>query len=188
MAKLKTHKYENIILEAIQSNQRFQGNEELLEPIYNDVLDRLGNIADSISDSSVIGDYIQKVVKLSVINIIKQNKKTTRINNTSVADTTPAKTAPADYYSEFSYKPLETNNEIYVSKNDLIKIEQEILNLEKTSSNKGFLNLYSLRYTKGKSLEEISDDLNISQAQVAERLFEIAALVKRICGNEVSQV
>ena len=39
-----------------------------------------------------------------------------------------------------------------------------------------------------KSLESISEELNISQAQAAERLFEISALVKRICDNEVSQV
>ena len=67
MAKLKTHKFENIILENIQSNPRFQGNEELLEPIYNNVLDRLGSVVDSISDEAIAKEYIQKITKLAII-------------------------------------------------------------------------------------------------------------------------
>jgi len=189
MGKLKTHKYENIILEAIQTNPRFQGNEELLEPIYNNVLERLGNVVDAISDETIVRDYINKIVKLAVINVIKAQKSTPA--HTTIVEkkaNIPQRIKSDDIYSTFTYTPIEQNNELYVSKNDLIKIEQEIIKLNENSQNKEFLNLYSLRYTKNKSIEDISDDLNMSQAQVAERLFEISALVKRICGNEVSQV
>ena len=190
MAKLKTHKYENIILDAIQSNPRFQGHEELLEPIYNNTLERLGNVVDSIPDETIAKEYVQKVTKLAVINTIKTYKNgsapTTR--NIQLPTLEQEQASSDELYSIFSYTPSSQNDELYVSKSDLAKIEEEIIKLNENSQNKEFLNLYSLRYTKNKSIEAISDDLNMSQAQVAERLFEISALIKRICGNEVSQV
>ena len=189
MGKLKTHKYENIILEIIQANPRFSGNEGLLEPIYNNVLERLGSVVDSINDETVVREYIQKVTKLAIIHTIKRyGTSTTERVVVESKPVTSQKVHSEDVYKVFSYRPIEQNQELYISKNDLVKIEQEIIKLNENSQHKEFLNLYSLRYTKNKSIEEISDDLNISQAQVAERLFEISALVKRICGNEVSQV
>ena len=68
----------------------------------------------------------------------------------------------------------------------MLKLKSEIIELAKQFPQKEFVKLYNLRYTENRSLEAISDELNVSQAQAAERLFDLTAPVKRIFGNEVS--
>lgn len=178
-------KYEDLIIEVITQNPRYQGNEDLLKYIYEDVLVRLGGILDSITDDSVIRNYIERIVKLSVITVVK--KRNILINKSPESQEKTNVIKNRGYYDEFYY-PAQA----IISKNlDPVKVgelEKELKNTSAAYPQKEFVKLYNLRFVEKKSLEQISDELNVSQAQAAERLFELAALVKRIFGNEVSQV
>ena len=181
------NKFKNLIIEVIKQNERYSGNEALLDEIYQDAVIRLGNILDVINDEAIIRGYIERIAKLSIITVAKKNesKRAAAVKKEKVVVETSSK--PKDYYSAFSYIPEQVPNKTF-SKEKFAEIESEILKLENSNPAKEFVKLYKLRYQTNKSLEEISDELNLSQAQVAEQLFEITALVKRIYNNEVSQV
>lgn len=178
------NKYKSLILEIIKKNERFPGNEEFLDAIYEDVLIRLGGILDSINDEAIIRGYIERIAKLSIITVSRaQSKSVQKVENLAQDN---KKTSVVDYYKVFSYEPAlsEKNPPLAL----LQDIEAGIMALEKEYPTKEIIKLYRLRYQEKKSLDVISEELNISQAQAAERLFEITALVKRICDNEMSQV
>ncbi len=182
MNKMIEKKYEDLIVEIITQNPRYQGNEDLLKYIYDDVVVRLGGILESITDEAVVRNYIERIVKLSVITVVKKRN--------ILLHETPKVVAPKinkDYYEEFYYSPQMVNNESLDS-SKVSELKIELKKLVEAYPQKEFAKLYNLRFVEKKSLEQISDELNLSQAQAAERMFELAALVKRIFGNEVSQV
>ena len=184
MDKLQKTKYENLIIEIITQNERYKGNEDLLKFIYDDVLTRLGGILESISDESVVRSYIERIVKLSVITTVK---KRSLLLSSPVSE--PSKTTEkrsAGYYDALKYQPSTTDVKININTKQAEKLKSEIVALAEKYPQKDFIKLYNLRFAEHKSLETISDELNVSQAQAAERLYELAALAKRIFGNEVS--
>ena len=184
MDKLQKTKYENLIIEAIKKNERYRGNEDLLRFIYEDVVTRLGSILDTINDEAVIQSYVERIAKLSVITIIK---KRTVLLATAAEEKVPApKKDYSGYYDVFSCTPADNQSDINIKNHQAVELKSEIIELVKQYPQKEFIKLYNLRYKENRTLEAISDELNVSQAQAAERLFELAAPVKRIFGNEVS--
>ena len=184
------NKHKNLILDIIKQNERYAGNEEYLEAIYEDALTRLGGILDSLNDEAIIKSYVERIAKLSIITVAKKN------SSTPAAKQKPAepeikqeleKEAEEDLYKVFGYEPSSQPKE-NITTDKFQEIEKGIMQLDKAYPTKEFIKLYKLRFQENKTLEEISDELNVSQAQAAERLFDIAALVKRTNRNEVSQV
>lgn len=185
MNKITEKKYEDLIIDIITQNPRYQGNEDLLKYIYDDVLIRLGGILDSITDEVVIRSYIERIVKLSIITVIK--KRAILLSESSKPEPKKNVIKQSGYYDEFNYPELGINKQAF-SDEKKQELESELRKFINLYPQKELKKLYNLRFIEKKSLEQISDELNVSQAQAAERLFELASLVKRIFGNEVSQV
>ena len=186
---MEKNKYEKLIVDIISKNDRYRGNEDLLKFIYDDVIERLGGILDTISDEVVARGYIERIVKLSVITVVK--KRGMLVSDTVVKPSLVKEKTRAtvtSVYSVFDYSPSEEVIISSLSDAELKDVEEGIKKLNETSSSEDFVKLYQLRYIEKKSLESISNELSLSQSLVAERLFDLTALVKRICGNEVSQV
>lgn len=185
MNELQQTKYENLIIDIITQNDRYRGNEDLLKYIYDDVLTRLGGILETINDETVVRSYIERVAKLSVITTIKK-RNLLLANSSNNEAATPLTRKYSGYYDALAYTPSGVSLEKNVKKQQVLKLKSEIIELAKQYPQKEFVKLYNLRYIENRSLEAISDELNVSQAQAAERLFDLAAPVKRIFGNEVS--
>ena len=64
------NKYQDIIVEIIKNNPRFQGHEDSLDSIYEDVVERLGNVLDTIEDEIVVRNYIEKIAHCQVLRDI----------------------------------------------------------------------------------------------------------------------
>ncbi len=183
MDKLQKTKYENLIIEVITQNERYKGNEDLLKSIYDDVVIRLGGILETIKDEAIVKSYIEKIVKLSIITIVKKR-------NLSIPSSTslskPNVNKSAEYYDALSYQPAAKKEGISINEKAAEKLKSEIIELAEKYPQKDFIKLYNLRFIENKSLESISDELNVSQTQAAEQLFELAALAKRISADELS--
>lgn len=182
--------YKNLILEVIKQNPRYEGNEHLLDEIYRDVEVRLGGILESVNDEAIVRSYVERIAKLSIITVSRSNGGSKKQVVTHVA---PVKEIPlvgnhTDHYQFFEYERDGFETLIELTDVQRSEIEVGIQKLEKEYPTKEFIKLYRLRYQEHKTLEDISDTMNVSQAQAAERLFEITALVKRICSDELSQM
>lgn len=184
MDKLQKTKYENLIIEVITQNERYRGNEDLLKYIYDDVITRLGGILETINDETVVRSYIERIVKLSVITTVK--KRSLLLTSPSANPPESENKKSSGYYDELTFPQENKALRADVDAEQEAKLASEIIELADKYPQKEFIKLYNLRFVENKSLEAISDELNVSQAQAAERLFELAALAKRLSGNEVS--
>lgn len=183
-------KYQDIIVEVIKNNARFQGHEDLLDDVFNDVVERLGSVLDAIDDETIARSYIERIAKLSVITLTKQKKSLTPIKVSSASRLVDdvVKKESQNHYEIFDYTPKAISDNYSISEDLQMSVEQAIMHLNNEYPTKDYVEIYKLRFIENKSVEEISEVLKTSQAQTAERLFDLTALVKRICGNEVSQV
>jgi len=178
MEKLQNSKYENVILEIIKKNERYQGNEDLLQFIYDDVVERLGGILDTITDEAVLRTYIERIAKLSIITVTKRRGSFTDIKQDVASKFGQVERKIHQYHYDVFEVPQTKSAEINLSEDFLMAVEQSVMQMENDYPTKDYIKIYKMRFVENKSLEEISEELNVSQAQVAERLFDLTALVK----------
>ena len=186
------NKYKDLIIEVIKQHPRFVGNEHLLDEIYTDTVIRLGGILEAVNDEAIIKGYVERIAKLSIISISRSHG-TQKKQAVATSQAAPVKEIPlvedhTNHYEPFNYDCAEVEATPELTEAQSKEIETGIMHLDKEFPAKEFIKLYRLRYQEHKTLEDISDTMNVSQAQAAERLFEITALVKRICSDELSQV
>ena len=165
-------------IEIIKKNDRYQGNEDLLQFIYDDTVERLGGILDTITDETVLRTYIERIAKLSIITVTKRRGSFSTVKR----EVAPKSESAASKVHQYHYdvfelpqiKPVEAN----LSDDFLVAVEQSVMQMENDYPTKDYIKIYKMRFVENKSLEEISEELNVSQAQVAERLFDLTAVVK----------
>ena len=118
------NKYQDIIVEVIKNNPRFQGHEELLNPVYDDVVERLGNILDTIEDETIARSYIERIAKLSVITVTKQKKSITpiRVVSRPKGDGVIVKKEHQNHYEVFDYTPGTVSDKFVLSE-DLFAVD-----------------------------------------------------------------
>ena len=74
--------------------------------------------------------------------------------------------------------PKDSFEEKIVRKDLLQKIVDIILVAQKNNPSKEYLKIFYLRYVKELKQREIAEEINISQAEISKRLFEISQIVK----------
>ena len=78
----------------------------------------------------------------------------------------------------FDKDPKDSFEEKIVRKDLLQKIVDIILVAQKNNPSKEYLKIFYLRYVKELKQREIAEEINISQAEISKRLFEISQIVK----------
>ena len=181
----------NLIEKLVKSNNKFRGNEDLLEDFCSETYKRSYSLLDTI-DANSIEAYIAKVVNTAILNVLKENGRVRRRENKYVStrelliSPMPAKpqnleVQEAENTSAFVYEiadPKDSFEEKIVRKDILQKIVDIVLVAQKNDPAKEYLKIFYLRYVKELKQKEIAQEINISQAEVSKRLVEIAHIVK----------
>lgn len=181
----------NLIEKLVKSNNKFRGNEDLLEDFCSETYKRSYSLLDTI-DANSIEAYIAKVVNTAILNVLKENGRVRRRENKYVStrelliSPVPAKpqnleVQEAENTSAFVYEiadPKDSFEEKIVRKDILQKIVDIVLVAQKNDPAKEYLKIFYLRYVKELKQKEIAQEINISQAEVSKRLVEIAHIVK----------
>ena len=68
----KTNKYYSVIEKLVKEHKKYEGSEEFLEDIIDDVYSHSEVVINSIADESVIDAYLSKVVNTSIITVPKR--------------------------------------------------------------------------------------------------------------------
>lgn len=181
------------IQQLIRNNEKFVGNEDLFEDFTNEAYSKLHVFINSIKDLTKIEGYTTKIVNTSIFSVLKRQGRLKRINSNSISAST--KTIPFDISNineviknsdlkyedrimyelidpRFSYTKTAANNELIES------ILNSVIQINKDYPDEQYLKLYKLRFINKKTKNQISFELNISQSEVAKRLFELENLVK----------
>ncbi len=59
-------------------------------------------------------------------------------------------------------------------------VAETVKKMDEENPDKDYLHIYTLRYDKGMTQKEISEELGISQSEVSKRLFKLMEKVKNV--------
>ncbi len=189
-------KQRSFIEKLVKSNNKFKGNEDLLEDFCSEAYKRSHSLLEN-SNIEEIGSYLSKVTNTAILTVLKENGRVRRRNDKYVStkeilmNPVPAKTETeatetssktvAVTGGSFVYEiadPRDSFEEKIVRKDLLQKIVDIVLVAQKNHPTKEFLKIFYLRYVKEMKQREISQFMNISQSEVSKRLIEISQIVK----------
>ena len=91
-------------------------------------------------------------------------------------------------YSAYNISYLNVNSpktpeDIAIQKEALEFVADTIKQIDKQYPEEGYLSIYTLRYDKGMTQNEIASEMGISQSEVSKRLYGLIAKVKNIVEN-----
>ena len=185
-----------LIEKLVKSNNKFKGNEDLIEDFCSETYKRSYSLFDNVNIKD-IENYIAKVANTAILTVLKQNGRVRRRENKYVSthevliNPLPAKIQEPETVKTqetavvvnepFVYDiadPRDSFEEKIVRKDLLQKIVDIVLVAQKNDPSKEFLKIFYLRYVKEFKQKEIAAEVNISQAEVSKRLIEILKIVK----------
>lgn len=186
-------KQRNLIEKLVKSNNKFNGNEDLLEDFCSETYKRSHSLLETAGIEE-IGGYLSKVANTAILMVLKENGRVTRRQDKYVStqeiliSPVPAKIqseetekASSVRTGSFVYEiadPGDSFEEKVVRKDLLQKIVDIVLVTQKNNPTKEFLKIFYLRYVKDMKQKEIAKEINISQSEVSKRLIEISQIVK----------
>ena len=181
ITKLDTLNEQRILIEKlVKSNNKFKGNEDLLDDFCSETYKRSYSLFETVEPKG-LESYIAKVANTAILNVLKENGRVRRRENKYVS-TADILVNPAQSKSEvFVYElpdPKDSFEEKIVRKDLLQKIVDIVLVAQKNNPAKEYLKIFYLRYIKELKQREIAEEINISQAEVSKRLFELSQIVK----------
>lgn len=185
----------NKIKEFIEKNERFKGNEDLYDRFVDEVKTRGFIIFNSIDFNDPSSkEYVNKIVSASILQVLKQenrleteSKPTEEVSEkgeTEETEETPASEERHNRYStvkvkyDFDYVPAISG--VKMQANTLQKFYDDIVILNNENPEKEFLQIYTLKYIKKMSIEQISRKLNLDENVVSKNLYELMERVKTI--------
>lgn len=170
----------NLIEKLVKSNNKFSGNEDLLEDFCSETYKRSYSLFETIEPKG-LENYIAKVANTAILNVLKENGRVRRRENKYISTNDVFAVSTTPKVEEFVYNlpdPKDSFEEKIVRKDLLQKIVDIVLVAQKNNPSKEFLNIFYLRYVKELKQKEIAQQINISQAEVSKRLIELAQIVK----------
>lgn len=182
-----------LIEKLVRANNKFKGNEDLLEDFCSETFKRSYSLFENINIKD-IESYVAKVANTAILTVLKQNGRVRRRENryvstreilvSPVAIKTPVTSSVKIQNTDDEpviydiADPRDSFEEKIVRKDLLQKIVDIVLVAQKNNPQKEYLKIFFLRYVKELKQREIAEEINLSQAEVSKRLVEIVKIVK----------
>ena len=179
----------DLISRIIKSDRKYSSNEDLYDDFFNETCRRSNTIINAIDNENTLESYVRRVASTAITNVLKDNGRLRRSKNgyTSTKEVVfePSKTGEVIDYSGYkvNYEGIKlppTPEEIAIQKEVLEFVAQTVKKIDAEDSDKNYLNIYSMRYDKGMTQKEISEELGISQSEISKRLYCLLDKVKNV--------
>lgn len=173
----------DLIEEIIKSDRKYSDNEDLYEDFFNETCKRSMGIINIVSSDTTLRAYIKKIATTSILNVLKNSGRMRRTKSGFVP-TQEVSIEDSDNYKniEISYMNFgveESPEDIAVQKDIIKQVFDAVSRVAEEDSEKQYLQIYKLRYDKGMTQKEISEELGLSQSEVSKRLFKLMENVKK---------
>ncbi len=176
----------DLISRIIKNDRKYPNNEDLYDDFFNETCKRSVAILNAIESESTLEAYLKRVATTSIINVLKDSGRLRRTRSGYMS----TKEVGLDAKSSIDYSDVvinysgiklpESPEEIIIQKEILEFVANTIRNIDKEDPDKDYLHIYTLRYDKGMTQKEISEQLGISQSEVSKRLYRLMEKVKDI--------
>ncbi len=175
----------DLISKIIKNDRKYPNNEDLYDDFFNETCKRSVAILGAVESETTLEPYLKRVVTTSIINVLKDSGRLrrTRAGYMSTKEVVTANTEQSVDYSSVvidyaSVSIPQTPEEIVIQKEILQFVAQTIRKIDNEEPDKNYLQIYTLRYDKGMTQKEISEELGISQGEISKRLYSLMDKVK----------
>lgn len=176
----------DLISRIIKNDRKYSNNEDLYDDFFNETCKRSVAILNSIESEVTLEAYLKRVATTSIISVLKDSGRLRRTR----AGYMSTKEVGFDTRSSIDYSNVVVNyagiklpespEEIVIQKEILEFVANTVSSIDKEEPDKDYLHIYTLRYDKGMTQKEISEELGISQSEVSKRLYRLMDKVKDI--------
>ena len=176
----------DLISRIIKNDRKYPNNEDLYDDFFNETCKRSVAILDAIDTESTLETYLRRVVTTSIINVLKDSGRLrrTRSGYMSTNEVTLDDSPSVDYsdvvISYSDVKIPENPEEIVIQKEILTFVADTIKKIDEEKPDKNYLHIYTLRYDKGMTQKEISEEIGISQSEISKRLYKLMEKVRDV--------
>ncbi len=174
----------DLISRIIKNDRKYPNNEDLYDDFFNETCKRSVAILDAIDTESTLETYLRRVVTTSIINVLKDSGRLrrTRSGYMSTNEVTLDDSPSVDYsdvvISYSDVKIPENPEEIVIQKEILTFVADTIKKIDEEEPDKNYLHI--LRYDKGMTQKEISEEIGISQSEISKRLYKLMEKVRDV--------
>lgn len=176
----------DLISKIIKNDRKYPNNEDLYDDFFNETCKRSVAIINAVESELTLQAYLKRVATTAIINVLKDSGRLrrTRSGYMSTKEVTFDTPGNIDYteiainYSDI--KIPENPEEIVIQKEILQFVADTVKKIDSEDPDKDYLHIYTLRYDKGMTQKEISEELGISQSEISKRLYKLMDKVKDI--------
>ena len=181
----------NFIEKLVKSNNKFYGNEDLLEDFCSETYKRSHALLENANIDN-IGSYLSKVTNTAILSVLKESGRVRRRENKYISTkeilVNPLPVSKKENAENINISsslnvydiadPRDSFEEKIVRKDLLQKIVDIVLVAQKNNPTREYFKIFYFRYVKEMKQKEIAQELNLSQAEISKRLVEISQIVK----------
>lgn len=178
----------DLISKIIKNDRKYPNNEDLYDDFFNETCKRSVAILSAVDSEITLEAYLKRVVTTSIINVLKDSGRLRRTRSGYMS----TKEVLVDNHNKIDYSNVainytdiklpDTPEDIVIQKEILEFVSNTIKNIDNEEPEKDYLHIYTLRYDKGMTQKEISEELGISQSEISKRLYKLMDKVKDIIG------
>lgn len=175
----------DLISRIIKNDRKYPNNEDLYDDFFNETYKRSVAIINAVESEITLEPYIKRVATTAIINVLKDSGRLRRKKSgymsspeVSIGTTDIDYTDVVIKYSDV--KVPENPEEIVIQKEILEFVADTIKKFDAENPEKSYLHIYTLRYDKGMTQKEISEELGISQSEISKRLYKLMDKVKSV--------
>ncbi|MCM1338846.1 MAG: sigma-70 family RNA polymerase sigma factor [Muribaculaceae bacterium] len=175
----------DLISRIIRNDRKYPNNEDLYDDFFNETCKRSVAILGAIESETTLEPYLKRVVTTSIINVLKDSGRLRRTKSgyMSTKEVVTSNTEQTVDYSsiviDYSSVNIPQNpEEIVIQKELLDFVAKTIKQIDSEEPDKNYLHIYTLRYDKGMTQKEISEELGLSQGEISKRLYSLMDKVK----------
>lgn len=176
----------DLISKIIKNDRKFPNNEDLYDDFFNETCKRSVSILNTIESETTLEPYLKRVVTTAIINVLKDSGRLRRTKSGYMS--TKEVVLPPPVSDTVDYSAISINyaginipqnpEEIVIQKELLQFVAKTIRQIDNNEPDKDYLHIYTLRYDKGMTQKEISEELGISQGEISKRLYSLMDKVK----------
>ena len=176
----------DLISKIIKNDRKYPNNEDLYEDFFNETCKRSVSILNSIDSETTLEAYLKRVAATAIITVLKDSGRLRR-NGTKYMSTKEVsldEKVSNDYSSiVINYSDIklpQTPEDIVIQKEILEFVADTVKKINNEEPDKDYLHIYTLRYDKGMTQKEISEETGISQSEISKRLYRLMEKVRNV--------
>lgn len=175
----------DLISKIIKGDRKYPNNEDLYDDFFNETCKRSVSIINAIDSEVTLEAYMRRIVNTAIVSVLKDSGRLRRtragyMSSKEVTVETPEIDFSDVSVSYSSIKIPESPEEIVIQKEVLEFVADSVIRIDKENPKKDYLHIYTLRYDKGMTQKEISEELGVSQSEVSKRLYQLMEKVRDV--------